>query len=424
MIQNLLNTKFKKDISFGYITQAVVILVGFINVYLITKYSGIEVFGQFSILVASVGMLSLLATARTGEAVVKFYKREKIENNLQNAKTFVYYGIFVDIVTAFVFFILVYYLSTVLGIFFLKDESFSQIIILFSIINILFFLRGSMLGYFQANEMFYLFNSLKIMEQILLSLVLLTIFQSIGNTLSDIVYSYIFVNLIIFFIVLLFFSIRFSKEMKGVSLKFKKDTFNEYIKFNFITFLSSSLKAGNQNIDSLILAYFTTPTTVGVYTIIKKVFNPIRIIAIPFQNITYPKLTKMYHKNELERFDRMIKRVTLLLFLIGIAYCVTILLFSNVIIEIFSIDFQNIYSVIYLMMIFSIFLPLFWWHRNFSNIVDPKISLNINFIMTIYQLSISSITTLFYGVEGLIISLIVGNIILMNYFVKRYKLIF
>ena len=66
--------------------------------------------------------------------------------------------------------------------------------------------------------------------------------------------------------------------------------------FNFKTFISSSLKAGNNNIDTLLIAYFINANMVGIYQIIKKILTPSSFIVKPFSMLLYPKLIKYFEK--------------------------------------------------------------------------------------------------------------------------------
>jgi len=191
IIQKLVNSKFKKDILFGYITQGVTVVFGFINIYIMTNFVGLEIYGQYAILVASVGSMSLLLTARSGEAVVKFYKREKVYENYKSANTFLLYGFILDLITAVLLFLLTYALSFYIAEYFLKDGLLYEEVILFSVVNVLFFLSGTIKGYFQANEKFYILNGIRILESIVLTIILLYVSTQIGRTLLHIVESYV-----------------------------------------------------------------------------------------------------------------------------------------------------------------------------------------------------------------------------------------
>lgn len=421
MVKKLINTKFKKDILFSYFTQVIVIIFGFINIYIITNYAGIEKFGQLSILVSTVGFMSLLLTARSGEAIVKFYKREKINHNYQNAKAYLFYGVVLDIITAILLFGLTWALSSFIATSFLKDTTLADVVTTFAFINVFFFLRGTMSGYLQANEMFYIFNGLKIIDVSVLALVLYLTLTSVGSELINIVDSYIYTKIIIFTLTFIIFVIHYVKEFRGIKVQLKKEFLKEYLKFNIITFSSSSLKAGNQNFDSLVLSYFASPTIVGVYAIIKKFFMPIQVMVSPFSTITYPKLTKLWYEKKYKEFDNTIKKIVKLLFLGTILYFILLSLFSDLLISIFKLEYEDINILLYLMMGVFIFTPLLWWTRSFSNIVNPNYSLYAGMYYTIFQIMLLPLAVSYGGIINLLVVLNLLVFGLFLYWFKKYK---
>jgi len=81
MIKKLLNSKFKKDLSFSYLAQAITISFGFLQLFLINRYFGVATFGQLAIIMSTAGIFSSLLTARSSEAVTRFFKREELKLN-------------------------------------------------------------------------------------------------------------------------------------------------------------------------------------------------------------------------------------------------------------------------------------------------------------------------------------------------------
>ena len=421
MIKKILNSKLRKDLIFSYFTQAITLTFGFLNIYLITNYVGLYKYGQYSILVTSVGFMSLLITARSGEAIVKFYKKSKIEKNNPAAKTYIIYGFFIDVLTSLFLYGLVILLSDFIASSLLKDDSLRSLVTLFAIINVLVFLKGTMQGYLQAKEMFYFFNGIKIFEVIGLSVVLFFSFKFLGTNLVDIINSYIFVYSLSFFVSLLVFCMYYFKEFKSTRVVFSKDTFVKYIKFNMITFTSSTMKAGSRNFDNLILSYFTSPSTVAIYTILKKFFMPISMISKPFRTIMYPKLTQFWYNKKYIQFQNNIMKITKLLLLMSFVYFIGVFVFSDLLINSFKLEYENIDMMIYLMMAYFSMASLTWWTRNFSNIVNPMYSLISSSMNTGLQIIICPLSTYFFQMEGLIISLIFIKIINVIYWLIRYK---
>ena len=66
MLKKLINTKD--------FTQGITIGLGFIQLFLINRYFGVETYGQLAIIMSTAGIFSALLTARSSEAI--FYKRD------------------------------------------------------------------------------------------------------------------------------------------------------------------------------------------------------------------------------------------------------------------------------------------------------------------------------------------------------------
>jgi O-antigen/teichoic acid export membrane protein len=73
LLKKLINTKFKKDLAFSYFTQGITIGLGFIQLFLINRYFGVETYGQLAIIMSTAGIFSALLTARSSEAITRFF---------------------------------------------------------------------------------------------------------------------------------------------------------------------------------------------------------------------------------------------------------------------------------------------------------------------------------------------------------------
>lgn len=76
------------------------------------------------------------------------------------------------------------------------------------------------------------------------------------------------------------------------------------------------MKAGNSNIDNLLIAYFINAHMVGIYQIIKKILSPIGNFTSPFSMLVYPKLVNYFETQQKEKFKEIIFRIS---FYIGLA---------------------------------------------------------------------------------------------------------
>jgi O-antigen/teichoic acid export membrane protein len=426
-VRALISSKFKEHLAFSYITQFIVAIFGVLQIFLINKYYGIEVFGQLTIIISTVGILNSLATARSSEAVTKFFVIEKIKHNNQNAKFVLAIGMTIDFITAIILIAMVYFLANFLANFFLKDINLAHEIIIYAYITFFVFLRGTIIGYLQAKELFHKINAINIFDWSLRILFLfLFIFYLDWLTLKDIIYSLLFASIVSFFYALFIFINSYLPEFKGVKIQYNKLLFQKYLKFNLKTFISSSLKAGNRNIDNLILAFFLDSQVVGIYQTIKKILSPVAMLSIPFSMLIYPKLIDYFTNNKKLRFLNIIKKISLNVLFLGICYVMFALYFLEDLFIFMDVEFLNEYKYYFsLISVFTLISTITWWARPFSNVVNVNYSIYINIFLIAYQLSVAIYLVSMYGVIGLFVSLIAMYLIIYFYYlIKLNKYVF
>jgi len=411
----------RKDLIVVYAAQLVVIVSGFANTLIITNYAGLDKFGQYSVLVSSMGVLSLLLGIRSGEATVKFYNKWKEANDNRRAKTFIVYGLFVDMFLATLFLILAYLFSSVIAKYFLKDVIMSYAVFLFAFVTIFTFLRMTMLGYFQAIEKFSLFSIFMASEQLMTPFLLIYILENIGKDIMNIVEARVFSNIFVFILLCVSFYFYYRREFVGVKLNFSKKNFVDYIQFNMLTFSSSFLKAGSQKIDVLIISYFSDTLVTGNYVIVKKIFSVVQVVTNPVRYILYPKLAKLWCRGDISKFFLLIDRVSNMMLLIGVLLLFVLFVNAETIINYFNgvMDPMLVMS----MTLLFVLTPLFWWHRSFSNIVDPKISLYSNVISIVLQVIILPLSMYYYNTAVMTLGLATINLVIYFYWKHQYKII-
>jgi O-antigen/teichoic acid export membrane protein len=421
MFKKLLNSKFKKDLIFSYSTQFLTIIFGFIQLFLINRYFGVKIYGQLLLIMSIVGIFSSLLTARTSEAITKFFKREELNNNYENAVFVLIIGLLIDFITASILLLITYNLADFIAIKFLKNEHLSLMIVFYSFIIFFVFLRGTFIGYFQAKEMFIQINIITIMESFLKVLGLLLVIEFFKDfSLKNIIYVYLGATIGSFFYTIFIFTRSINKFFKSIQIKFNKFLFKEYWSFNIKTFFSSSLKAGNRNIDNLLIGFFLSDEVVGIYQTLKKIISPIMIVSTPFSMLIYPKLVYYFELGERKKFIMLIMKISFYILLIGILYSIISYLFLPLIFQLMNINFFGIYRIYYLLLIIlTILVSQMWWVRIFSNVVNPSYSIYMNLFSMLYQLSISYLSVKMFGFIGLIISLIIMNIIIFIFWIKE-----
>jgi len=423
MIKTLYKTKFRQDLLFSYMAQIVNIILGFLQVFLINKFLGVEIYGALMIIVASAGMFSLLLDARSSESVTRFFTREFLLNNLSNAKFILFVGFIIDMVFALLLVIIIYFFSDLIAKIFMKDSTLSFEVFLYAFVVFFTFLRGTILGYLQSLKMFTQINFMSMFELVLKNLLLIyMILTHENNSLETILLIYICSSFLVYIYALIIFVKNFKKLFIGVTICMNYEILKEYWHFNLKTFISSSLKAGNQNIDTLLIAYFINAEMVGIYQVIKKILSPINFIIKPFSMLVYPKLIKYFENKEVEKFKKLLFRITSYILLVVVVYNIVIFIGIEYILNILNIHFLPEYNILLILMfIISTVSSTMWWARIFSNVVNPNYSLYMNLFATCYQLSVTIFLVYIFGLMGMLGSIIIMHCILLFYWIKKVE---
>ena len=418
----MINRHFKINTLITYVANAIVMGSGFILMFLINRYAGVQTYGELAIIISTSGIIASLLTARSGEAVTRFFVREKTNGNMQNAKLIVLTGLSIDFVLGLFVFLFFYMLSDIIASRFLNRPELSFTVWIYGFITLSTFIRGSMVGYFQSHEYFRVLNSIQVLEAVLkVSFLLIAFFMLQHVNINYIIYSYIMASFFVTLFIITIFTIRFLKEFRSIQIEKNRELIKEYISFNMKTFLSTTLKAGNNNIDNLILGYFTDTKTVGIYQALKNILAPVNFVATPFSMMTVSKLTKLYSQKKYKEFKNLIKIITFKI--VQIASVISILLYFALpyILDILKIENNNYEIVFFMLIIYTLLIVSMWWSRIFATIVNPMMSVYGGIYILIHNLLITTLLTYLFGFYGLVSSFIIIYFIISIYFIKKLK---
>lgn len=380
MIKKLLNSKFKKDLAFSYFTQGITIGFGFIQLFLINKYFGVATYGQLAIIIATAGIFSALLTARSSEAITRFFTREMLNHNYENAKFILSIGFVIDLITALLLLFITYLLSDFIAKTFIKNVEYSNEVFLYSFVVFFGFLRGTLFGYLQSKEMFVQINIISVFESIVKILAFLFVIFILKETsLREIILVFIVTSISSFMYTIVVFFKKYMIQFSNVKYNYNKDILKEYWSFNLKTFFSSSLKAGNDQIDILVLSYFTSAYTIGIYSIFKKILSIFSVVISQISAVTFTQIIKLYESHQFSQMLHNIKRKTLLIFsLITPMFIVSIVLLSFIF-TYMNVSFNEMYYVAFVILFLKVITSaLMWWWRAFIITYNPTIPIYIN----------------------------------------------
>lgn len=428
----MFDKQFKVHTFFSYLSNGSTLVVGLLLMVLINRNSGVDIYGALAIISSSSGMIAALMTARSGEAVNRFFVRERTKGRIRQAKTVVQIGLLSDFILGLLAFGFFYLLSDLVAQHILKNQEYIWEIRLFALITLFALWRSSLRGFFQSHEQFVTLNVMNAAEPILKLMLVVGSFYVLGiYTLDALVISYVLATGLVTGVAGILFWIRYRKEFKTVNAYWERTLIREYIGFNIKTFVSSSLKAGNGQVDNLILGYFTDNRTVGIYQSLKNFILPLNFLGAPFYMMTNTKLIRFYTNQEYGQFHWVIKSITTKIVLIGVLVIVGFYLMLPYLMRWLKVPFdfsvQNAFAILALMGLLNLSI---WWGRSFINLYNPTIPIYTNALLLfnsvfipviLFNLSVfqNLVTIAISNLLAFFISWLIGMVIYVRFMNRR-----
>ncbi|MFR9012945.1 MAG: lipopolysaccharide biosynthesis protein [Desulfovibrio piger] len=422
--KKIINRFFWKNILVSYGMQICMTSLGFLWVSFITHTAGITTLGYIALLNAMGSTLANVVSFRTNESVIYFYNQGTCKNNNAICLFSLLGGVILDLLMGLILLSLIWHFSPVLADLFLKDKTKEKEISQFAFYIIFTFLRGTGLGLLTARKSFHLTYILPVAESII-KISILAIYYVIYSKieLTNIINAMVISSLIITIIIypLPFYNIYLI--LKSHKLKrIHKHLIKEYFKFTLNTFLATLLKSGSGQLDTILLGYLLTPTSVGLFSLFKQFSAPLFHISTPWGNQVYPYFIEAKANKSLSLITESIRIGTqkiLLLDILAIPF-LTIAFFTYASIMNINLPFVDKVSFI-IVLTATIFSQLAWWSRSFFLTFNPTLSLYIISASTI----ITVITYLTLGnyflFTGICMASLITNIIIytLNIYLKK-----
>lgn len=398
----MIDKKFKSNTVISYLSQAGVVACGFAFTTLVTQYAGITVFGILGILTAFSSVLSNLLTFRTNEAIVVFYKRGESAGDLGLCKFALLVGILLDVLVGSLLFALVYNSASLIAEYLIRDTAAEAAIQLFAGTLFFQFFRGAPLGYLVAKEHFKSLNLLTLSEHLIkVGITAGIILGSGGINLHQIISAGLVAAMSASVTVYVFLLVKLVHSFIKIPVTINRGLIVDYLSFSLSTFLSTALKAGNQNIDTLVLGLVTDARLVGIYALFRQFLAPLAFISGPFATLAYPRFVQAVVDRRQTEIRAAIRQVNVKLIMV---YAGALILMIPAMIGYgwwLKLDLQSADYLTFAIMIGSAFLSgQLWWARPFSNAVNPNFSLQGNLFATLFLLTCIYPATSHFGLLG------------------------
>ena len=410
----IIDKKFRSNVLFSYGSQALKLALGFAWTTLLIKQIGIHLYGAITLLTALSATTSALLTFRTNEAVVQFHRLAEHQGNHGMARLALVAGLALDAMGACVILFLAYLLSPFISSLLLKDVSLAPSVELYSWVMVATFMRGTGIGLMAARDRFKVINAFVVMEQLGKLLILIGMLY-LGTSLS--LEYIIWVILLVTGLTTICLLSLVARELlltRGAVIP--TGELGRYFRFSASTFVSSTLKAATQNVDSLIIGGVTGPASAGVYGIIKQFLSPLLILTGPFTEQIHPRFVSAVAGKQFADIRETIRTIGLKFWRWSTLLSVGIFVAISVYWVAVGLPLTAANFLTFLFSLAStLLLQQLWWSRGFALSIDPNISIRANIYYGLLMLSLVTALTFRLGLAGGAAGVLISAMVIVYY---------
>lgn len=376
----MLDRKFKSNYLWALAAQVANLGAAFVFLGTVTRLGSLGVLGQLSLLASLTAVLGNLLSFRTNEAVLTYFKRAELDGRPDQKKFAVVAGILLDAFVATLLFSIVYFGRSVISEYLLKDHTAEDDVGMYGLVIAGLVLRSTPIALLQATEQFRVVNFLTMFEPWLkLALVLSLYLHWKGMTLRAIVVATLLANLFTLAIAILAAGRRHVRELLATRAYNDRNHLKQYLAYCGSTFFSSTLKAGNQQIDVLALGYLTQPHVSGLYATFRQFAAPLAFVSNPFASISQARFVQAAHQGNLKKLTKSIREINRRLTLLFLLAVPSLALAAWLYGQLTGIDYTPFQSIALPALLAAGALSACqWWARPFSSATNPRYSLVSN----------------------------------------------
>ena len=402
----------------SFLFRIVGMVLGFLNIWLISNYFNAEVYGIFSIVQTILLITTMVFTLGVQNVLVIKINSEEYFEDRKKPLFFLIKTIKIILVVSLIPISVFYFGKEVLGDLFGNTELSKHFeIIAFAIPFLL--LHEIFLYYFISKKkfviygffMFFLPNILFTFSVILFNKYITESFHITLILCLSFIFCFILEGLLIFK--------RFNFKNKQKQAISSKDVLRKSIPMMFSGIMVLLLNWT----DVLMLGIMMSEEDVGIYNAAFKIGFVVLIIISTINIVVVPKISEMFQKGEKEAFRKFINRTTQLVSLATLPIVILLIVFGKFILSQFGADFEKGYSVLVIIVISSFFNTFCGNVDQILNFTNNQVFLmKLNIILLLLNVILNVIFIQQFGIEGAAFSSLISTVLFNGIcviFIKR-----
>lgn len=315
-----------KNILYNLFVRGGIFICSFLNSIIVARYLGPEGRGQIVLILTLLTLIFYVGQIGLSSGITFISAKGKYHYGAMFVFVVVS-SIILGIISAFVFFVINYFNLVDINLNFLYPKVFYLFLITLPIYFFYSLFNSLELGYMRYNVFYFLSLSVPIYN--LVSYLILFVVLKVKD-----INTIITINLIIFWLVLIFFLIK-NFDLKNLNIKIFNDF--ELYRYSFKSYLTLLLSTYTLRIDIIVISLLFDPKVLGVYSIALLFKEIIYSITDAVAVIIFPQLVKeIKSSHEITSFYLRVLSFVLIILLIAIN-----LISKYLIIYIYGVEFAE-----------------------------------------------------------------------------------
>jgi len=297
MNQNQEYTIFGRHVGYVIIVTIAVLLLGLIQIPLLTKGLGTTLYGTWSLIMVTVSLIVPFAMLSFSSSIVRFLSAEK---DIRIVKEDFYSACAIVFVSGAIFSILLFFLSDYLAVSIFKDADVSSYIRLASVLVLLNSLHTVILAFFRMRRRIGLYSILNL---------LYTVFQ-VGLIAASILLGYKLTGVIVVFIIngVLFNLVTLLIVLRQTGFQLPRFShMKSYLKWGIPLTPNAAILWIINVSDKYMVSYFLGISSVGVYSAAYAMGNCTSFAVMPLGVVLYPTISKAYDEGNRDETANYLK---------------------------------------------------------------------------------------------------------------------
>ncbi|MGC9085788.1 MAG: oligosaccharide flippase family protein [Thermoproteota archaeon] len=396
----------------GNTLSTIVLVVASITIARLLGPSG---YGLYSVALIPPSFMLLFTDFGVNQALVRFLAKLKSEGKEDDIQILIRTGLFFEVLTSTLVFLLTFMLADFLATYLLNRPDSGSLVRLASLTvvgGILVSTSNSILvGTDRMNKSALLSLTQAVFKALLTPMLILAGFSVagavVGHTLSYLIAGVVGV------VTILRIS-GFSKRSSNVGFS---SSLVSMIKYGFPLYASAFVAGLLTRYQSIVLTWFTSNAEIGNYYVATMFSAAVNLLIFPISTVLFPAFSKIDPKNEQKDLKILFSSSLKYTLLLVVPASMFVTFNSKALVMVFygssytlAPFYAALYSTTFLYAGFSLVLMSF-----FSGIGRTDISLKVTLVQLPAIVLVTPILTLFFKVQGFIVSLIVSSTISLAY---------